>query len=129
MTRADKKIDRNRHSHIANNGGGISLSFRSIRPVLLYTTARGYDVNALLRAQGVDPILLHDPEARLPHTAAIRLWQAAAELTNDKDLGLHVAEAIQPGQFGALDYTVRTSANVEAAFSRLCRYHRLLHDA
>jgi AraC-like DNA-binding protein len=129
MTRQDKKIDRNRHPRMANNDGGIALSFRSVRPVLMYTSARGYDVNALLRAQGVDPILLHDPDARLPHTVAIRLWQAAAELTNDKDLGLHVAEAIQPGQFGALDYTVRTSANVEAAFTRLCRYHRLLHDA
>jgi AraC-like DNA-binding protein len=74
-------------------------------------------------------MVLQDPEARLPHTAAIRLWQAAAELTSDTDLGLHVAEAIQPGQFGALDYALRTSANLEAAFTRLCRYHRLLHDA
>ncbi len=129
MTREDKKIDRNRQPRVANNGGGIALSFHSVRPVLMYTTARGYDVNALLREQGLDPILLHDPEARLPHTAAIRLWQAARELTNDKDLGLHVAESIQPGQFGAVEYAVRTSANLEAAFTRLCRYHRLLHDA
>jgi AraC-like DNA-binding protein len=77
----------------------------------------------------MDPILLRDPEARLPHTAAIRLWQAAGELMNDPNLGLHVAEAILPGQFGALEYALRTSANLGEAFTRLCRYHRLLHDA
>jgi AraC-like DNA-binding protein len=129
MTQSDKNIDRNGHRRMALDRGGVAVSLRSVRPVLMYITARGYDVNALLRRQGVDPILLHDPEARLPHTTAIRLWQAAGQLTSDTQLGLHVAEAIQPGQFGALDYALRTSANLEAAFTRLCRYHRLLHDA
>jgi hypothetical protein len=92
-------------------------------------TARGFDVNALLKREDVDPILLRDPEARLPHAAAIRLWQAAGELTNDTNLGLHVAEAIRPGLFGALDYALRTSADLGTAFTRLCTYHRLLHDA
>jgi AraC-like DNA-binding protein len=95
----------------------------------MYLTARGYDVNALLRREGVDPVLLRDHDARLPHAAAIRLWQAAGELTNDTNLGLHVAEAIRPGLFGALDYALRTCANLGAAFTRLCTYHRLLHDA
>jgi AraC-like DNA-binding protein len=95
----------------------------------MYIAAQGHDVNALLRGQGVDPILLRDPEARLPHTAAIRLWEVAGELTNDTNLGLHVAEAIQQGQFGALEYALRTSTSLGEAFARLCRYHRLLHDA
>jgi hypothetical protein len=74
-------------------------------------------------------MVLRDPEARLPHTAAIRLWPTVGDLTNDPNIGLHIAEAIQPGQFGALDYALRTSANLEEAFRRLSRYHRLLHDA
>jgi hypothetical protein len=90
MTRPDKNIDRTRHSQVAPHVGSVSVSLRSVRPVLMYIAAQGHDVNALLRGQGVDPILLRDPEARLPHTAAIRLWEVAGELTNDTNLGLHV---------------------------------------
>jgi AraC-like DNA-binding protein len=129
MTKSDKNTDRNRHSPVALPAGGVSVSQRSVRAVLMYVTARGHDVNALLRGQGMDPVWLRDPEARLPHAAAIRLWQAAGQLTNDPDLGLHVAEAIRPGLFGALEYALRTSANLGEAFTRLSRYHRLLHDA
>jgi AraC-like DNA-binding protein len=129
MIQPDKNVDRNCHPQSAESAGGVSVSVRSVQPLLMYLGARGYDRNALLRQHGVDPTLFHDPEARLPHTLAIRLWQAAIELTNDASLGLHVAEAIQPGAFGALDYAVRTSGDVRAAFTRLFRYHRLLHDA
>ncbi len=129
MTKSDKTIDLNRHSHMAPHAGSVSVSLRSVRPVLIYITAQGYDANELLRGEGVNPILLSDPEARLPHTAAIRLWLAAGRITNDPDMGLHVAGAIRPGQFGALEYALRTSANLGAAFTRLCTYHRILHDA
>jgi AraC-like DNA-binding protein len=129
MTGSDKSIDRNRHPERTPYSGGVSVSVRSVRPMLMYVTSRGHDGNAFLRGQGVDPILLRDPDSRLPHGAVINLWQRAGELTGDQNLGLHVAEAIQPGQFGALDYALRTSANLGAAFERLSRYHRLLHDA
>jgi AraC-like DNA-binding protein len=129
MTKSDKKIDRNGHLQRTQHAGTVSVSLRSVRPVLMYINAQGCDANDLLRSEGVDPVLLRDPEARLTHTAAIRLWQAAGRLTNDPDLGLHVAGTIRPGQFGALDYALRTSANLGAAFSRLSAYHRILHDA
>jgi AraC-like DNA-binding protein len=129
MTKSDKTIDLNRHSQMAPHAGSVSVSLRSVRPVLMYITAQGYDANELLRGEGVNPTLLSDPEARLRHTAAIRLWQAAGRITNNPDLGLHVARAIRPGQFGALEYALRTSANLGAAFARLSAYHRILHDA
>ncbi|MGB7845748.1 MAG: AraC family transcriptional regulator [Candidatus Acidiferrum sp.] len=129
MTKSDKKIDRNRHPQRAQHPGSVSVSLRSVQPVLMYISTQGYDANELLRREGVNPNLLGDPEARLPHTAAIRLWQAAGQLTNDPDLGLHVAEGVRPGQFGALEYALRTSANLGAAFTRLSAYHRILHDA
>ena len=111
------------------NVGRVTVSLRSIQPVLMYIGARGHDTTALIRRHGLNPVLLRDPEARLPHAAAIGLWQTAAELTGDSDLGLHIAQAIQPGQFGALEYVLRTSGNLGEAFGRLSRYHRLLHDA
>jgi hypothetical protein len=48
MTRPDKKIDRNRHSQATPNSRGVSVSIRSVMPVLMYLRARGPDVNAFL---------------------------------------------------------------------------------
>ena len=125
----DKKIDRNRHPQAAPNARGVSVSIRSLLPVLMYLRAMGHTVDALLAGEGINSALLHDPEGRLPHAVAIRVWQAAGKMTNDADLGLHVAEAIRPGQFGALEYALQTSANLGAAYTRLSKFHRFLHDA
>ena len=72
--------------------------------------------------------MFRDPEARLPHTTAAPLWPAAVRLTNDPDLGLHVAEGVPPGNYGVLDYAVRTSENLGIGFQRLAQYTRFLHD-
>lgn len=71
---------------------------------------------------------MRDLEARLPQAVASRLWLAAGDLTQDLNLGIHVAEGIQAGDFGALSYAVRTSATMGIGLQRLCRYHRVLHD-
>ena len=127
MTAAAKKIDRNRHAR-KHHPGTVSLSARVLEPLIGYITAQGHDISAFLRDQGVDPMLLSDPEVRLPHAIGIRLWHAAGQLTHDLNLGIHVAEGIQPGDFGALGYALRTSETLGMALQRLCRYHRVLHD-
>lgn len=128
MNGPDRSIDRNRHARTPPHLGTVSVSIRAIRPLLAYITARGHDTPAFLRDHGVDPMLLRDPEARLPQAVATRLWHAAGQLTRDLNLGIHVAEGIRPGAFGALDYAVRTSETMGMGLQRLCRYHRLLHD-
>jgi Arabinose-binding domain of AraC transcription regulator, N-term len=124
MTAAAKSIDRRRHG--GAHPGAVSLSIRVIGPLLSYLAARGYVGAAFLRDHDIDPVLLRDPEARLPHVVAIGLWQSAGEFTHDSNLGLHVAEGIRPGAFGALDYAVRTSETMGVGLQRLCRYHRVL---
>jgi hypothetical protein len=128
MTAAAKSIDRNRHARTPAHLGIVSLSIRVVERLLTYITARGHDSSAFLWDQGVDPMLLRDPEARLPHAVAIHLWHAAGQLTRDLNLGIHVAEGIRPGAFGALDYALRTSETMGMGLQRLCRYHRFLHD-
>src|SRR5215471_1278169 len=127
MTGTDRNIDRNRHAP-SPQLGRVSLSVRVLEPLLLYLKARGHDSSAFLKTQGVDPTIFRDPEARLPHAVAVSLWPAAARLTNDLDLGLHVAEGIRPGAYGALGYALRTSENFGMSLQRLCRYHRVFHD-
>ena len=110
------------------NASKISLSIRSVQPILMYIAARGYDSTAFLKSNGVDPSIFQDPEARLPHGVAISLWTAAGRLTNDPNLGLHVAAGIRPGTYGVLDYAVRTCETLEEGLRRLALYHRFLHD-
>lgn len=125
MTRHDRRIDISRHARPTPT---ITVSTRSVRPLLGYLRSRGSDVSALLREEGIDPAHFDDLEARLPHDTAIALWARAVRLTEDPDIGLHVSEAIQPGMFGAVEYVARTSPTVGTAFERLFRYHRVFHD-
>src|SRR6185436_1734115 len=90
----------------------VSVSVRSVRPVLGYLVGRGYDTAPLLFDVGIDRARLDDFEARVPHAAAVALWDAAKQLTGDPAIGIHVAEAIRPGIFGALEYALRTSATL-----------------
>ena len=94
----------------------------------MYLTARGHDSSDFLKAHGVDPLIFRDPDARLPHAVAVSLWLAAGQLTNDLNLGLHVAAGIRPGAYGALDYAARKCATLREGLRRLSRYHRFLHD-
>src|SRR6516164_3464673 len=128
MTWTDRNIDRTRHAQTPQPGR-VSLSVRVLEPLLFYLKAQGHDSSAFLRTHGVDPAIFRDPERRLPHTVAVSLWPAAVRLTNDSDLGLHVAEGIRPGAYGALGYALRTSENLGMSLQRLCRYHRVFHDA
>jgi AraC-like DNA-binding protein len=127
MTGTDRNIDRNRHAQTSQLGR-VSLSVRVLEPLLLYLKAGEHDSSAFLKTHGVDPAIFRDPEGRLPQTVAVSLWPAAVRLTNDLDLGLHVAEGIRPGAYGALGYALRTSENFGISLQRLCRYHRVLHD-
>src|SRR6516165_4997094 len=108
MTGTDRNIDRNRHVQ-TRQLGRVSLSARVLEPSLLYLKAQGHDSSAFLKTQDVDPAIFRDPEARLPHTVAASLWPAAVRLMSDMDLGLHVAEGIQPGAYCALGYALRAS--------------------
>ncbi len=128
MTAAARSLDRNRHGGTPPPAGTVQVSVHAVRPLLMYIAAKGHPNSVFLREHGIDPLIFDDPDARLPHATAGRLWPAAARLTNDPDLGLHVAEGIRPGGFGVLGYAVQTSENVAAAFQCLSRYHRCLHD-
>ena len=90
MTGADKRIDQSRHAQTVPRPSTVSLSLRVLLPLFAHLTARGHDSSAFLRAQGVDPALLRDPDARLPQVVATRIWVAAGQLTQDPNLGIHV---------------------------------------
>jgi AraC-like DNA-binding protein len=107
----------------------MTVSIRSVRPVVERLRRLGLDVEAGVAGAGGDPTALADAEARIPHLAALALWDGAARQSGDDAFGIHVAEDIRSGAFDVLDYAIRASATLGRGLDCLVRYHRLLHDA
>ena len=149
MTLDDDWIDRTRHADRPDIGAGqpearpqhslgtrsrarpapaATVSILSVRPVPGWLAAQGQDLAPIFLQHGLSPALLADPEARLAHDTAAALWKQAEQLTGAADLGLQIAEAIQAGQFGAIDHAARTSATLGSGYGRLFRYYQVLHD-
>ena len=103
-------------------------SVRVLWPLLEHLDAHGFSRTPVLEAAGLDARTVSDAEARVSHEAAIDAWMAAERLTGDTELGFRLAENLRRGTFGALEYAFLSSDTVGAAFQRLARYHRVLHD-
>jgi len=85
MTETDRNTERNRQARRPAAAPRIWLSVRVLEPLLPYLTARGHDIFAFLKGQGLDPLIFRDREARLPHLLAASPRGAAARRTNDAD--------------------------------------------
>lgn len=90
-----------------------------------------------LTAQGVVPSevlpdhLLRDDDrglGRFPAEDYCQWLIRAAERLGDPLLGLHLGQALQLAQLGALGYVLAACDNLGAALLRIQRYHRLVHD-
>lgn len=107
----------------------ITVSVRSLLPVLERLRALRIDVNGVLAAAGTSAAALSGADARLPHEVALAVWREAVYRSGDQAFGIHAAEQIRPGAFDVLDYAMRSSATLGEGLERLVRYHRILHDA
>jgi AraC-like DNA-binding protein len=104
------------------------IGIQAIRPLLDTLRIRGIDATALLGDVGLGDVEPTDPDARLPLVCLDRLWDRAAARVADPDLGLHVAESVDPSSFGLLSYLGTSSATWGEGLRRLLRYFRLLSD-
>ena len=96
--------------------------------VVGYLTRRGITEAEICAATGLDRAVLAQPNARLDGAVMERLWNAGAHLAGDPDLGLHTAEACNPGALTIAGYVVRSCRTAGEALDRLARYAALLND-
>jgi AraC-like DNA-binding protein len=71
---------------------------------------------------------LDDRDGRVTEAAANALFERAALLLDDPDLGLHVGEGIRPGHYGALGYVAMNCGTLAEALDSLRRYQALVID-
>lgn len=108
---------------------GGTLSIRAVRPVVEGLRALDVDTGALLSFAGISVSLLRNPDVRVPHSAVMKLWQRAIEVSGDPSIGLRVAEHAPLESFDLHGYAVLSSSSPREAYRRSVRYHRLIHDS
>jgi AraC-like DNA-binding protein len=105
------------------------LTVRALRPLMSGLLTLGYDPVPFLHTHGIDSEALLDPDATVPMSACVGLLAESARATGDDNIGLHVAEHAQLGSFDVHFYAMVSSPTLGAAFERVCRYQRLIHES
>lgn len=88
-----------------------------------YLRLRQIDATELQRSLNVD---LNDRDARVSELEAAELFNRAAVLAQDPDLGVHVAEHIRPGHYGVLGYVAMACTTLGEAMLAQQRYQGLV---
>lgn len=104
---------------------------KTILGIVGFAANAGVPPPELLRAAGLDPAELADPDAYLLHAQEMRLWDAAVRLTGDQDFGLHLAEWVARfplDHFDVLAFAVRSSPTLGEHYRLVGRYIRLIHE-
>ena len=104
------------------------LTIRAFQAMLSGLRELGHDPAPMIAAAGIAPEALGDPDGRIPTLRVKEFLTAAVERTGDDNLGLHMAERADLGSFDAPFFAMHSSATLGAAYERLSRYQRLLHD-
>ncbi len=105
-----------------------TLSVASANMLLGSARRWGIDVDALVGAIGIDPVLLRNPDGRIPIRQIQMLWRTLSTQTNIDRLSLQVGELISPAAVGVLAYVMMHSPTLGRAIEQLCRYQAIVCD-
>lgn len=94
-----------------------------LRALFDYLRLNKVQAEAVLDGRRLD---FDDREARLPEPEAAALFNRAAGLLGDADLGLHVGEQIRPGHYGVLGYVAMACDTLGEALACQQRYQSLV---
>ena len=89
----------------------------------------GIDAEAIFRDAGLEPAFLEDPNGRYPVSGMIRLWDLAADASEDPCFGLTAAKQWRPITWHGLGFAWLASSTLEEAYRRLARYSAIFSSA
>src|SRR5262245_16302330 len=97
----------------------------TVRALLDAFARLGHDVPALVKAAGLRPDDIGDPDARVSCDAVGALYGAAQRRRPLSNLGLRLAQATPLGAYPLLDYLIVTSATIGEGLRRYARHVHL----
>ena len=106
---------------------GREMVSQCLGPFLALLQARGVPLELLLREAGLQPKDVGAAEVRLPLPRFVALMDAGAEHLGDPLAGVHLAEIIQPGTYGLVEFASATSSTLREVVGRLVRLSGLIN--
>lgn len=107
----------------------LTVAATSTLAMVRTAEARGVPVVDLLAAAGVARATLDDPDARLPGTAVLSIWNGLRERCGDPALQLVAPDSLPFGAYKVIDYLVSASATVGDGVHRFASFFRLIAEA
>lgn len=89
----------------------------------------GIDADKVIERSGIHKDQLYDSQLRTSHVGQIHFWQMAEDVSQDKDIGLHLGEHIPLFKGQILEYLFYSSPSFGDGLKRMLNYQRLLSDA
>jgi len=129
-----RQTQSSRASHRASRTRARSVSVgtvaaHALRDLIDLGVSAGIRQDILTAAAGVTDADLRDPDARVPLTAEIALWQTLARHISDPEFGVQAGATHSLRTMGLLGYVARFSATLRGAFRRVQRYGRVFTEA
>lgn len=107
----------------------ISVAATSTLAMVRTAETRGFETADLLHAAGVAREHLDDPDARLPGSTVLGIWNALRQRTADPAMQLVAPGCLPFGAYRVIDYLVAASASVGDGVQCFARYFRLIAEA
>jgi len=89
----------------------------------------GLDPERMIRAAGINPAHLADPDLRIPTAVVMGLLEASAQKADCPTFGLQMAESWRMSDFGAISLLLTHQRTLREALAATIRYRHLLNDS
>ena len=99
-----------------------------LRPLVQILNTHGEGATGILRAHGIEPAMVANPEARVAAASTSRLLDEAVRLLDDPSLGINMARHSEYSTFGGLGLALAAGGNLRSVLNRIVRFHRLISD-
>jgi AraC-like DNA-binding protein len=126
MTASVKGVTARATRHPSAPGKPWNLTVTDVRAFTGAFGRLGYDVARLLRAAGLRPADLEDPDTPVPLSACAAIMADAMQQRPLKNVALRLAAEMPIGTFPLLDYLILTCDDLGEGIHQMTRYFRLL---
>ncbi len=111
------------------SSGRLSTSAYLLKALLQYSSQRGVDADAVVKALEYDVNLLRNDQTRVPMAVVNQFWKKISELLDDPCLGLHFGENLGIRGDGHFLFAImKNCGSLCTALQSLIRYHNLMTD-
>jgi len=105
-----------------------TLSADAVRVLALGAAAGGLAPPAFCTRFAIDPLLLADPDARVPVATIVRIWDELPPALGDDAFGLRLAERAVAAPLGLGGQLIASAPTLGDGLRRILAFERVFHD-